>query len=578
MDFLLYLWHRRYSVALALALLIYAALALGAVREVGVVGEVAIGQALDAPPAVLVEIDPPRFASGVMVPSAGHRWGPLVLSQVRPVELLELGPLRLPLAINSYTGGPPDWPARAIFALTGSMLAVRSLHIALGALLIIGVHRLLRAYGSDIAASIAALVLATDAGFLFYRKALGGTELVLCAAGLLCFSALWSRRWSGATWGVLVFGVGVGLGLLAKVTFVITLVALGTTAALMRWDRPALRPPLPQNLWAPAVAVVGLTAPLWITAIHVYFGLDDQPRLRSHDFAGLQSDRVLRLLSLDAAPARESWNNLMFWAGDLYAFFGPAYGAEAPPTWSPWRIVAWIVAGTGALLGWRRRTASVPEALLRFLGVFLVLQVGLLLLVGRDLHHMGQASPTLAMVVGLGLERLAAVATPARSFARARTALLLALPWLATGIAASWRADATLRTIPVATFTTTGQRALLDLLRQHEVRRLVLCDYESYGMLEIGTRDWPVPPVIENAWGASSRAGQPGQPSRDALLDELLRRARGGHLLVVRPSAPMIYNLTPSAARLRVVAERTGTTVTAVGALPQDSATLYRVD
>ena len=209
-------WSKRFPHSLVLALLLYLGLAASTVRDVGVVGEVAAPWGLETPPEVVVA----WTDAGAPVLAGDHRAGPLAASQVRPTERLVLGPVSLPLAVNSYTGGPPDWPARAVHALTGSVRAVVALHVTLGALLLVLVHRFLRFHGSDIAAALAALVLATDWSFVFYRKVLGGTEILLQAAALLALWALWSRRWSGGRHGAAAIAVGVGVGLLAKATFV----------------------------------------------------------------------------------------------------------------------------------------------------------------------------------------------------------------------------------------------------------------------------------------------------------------------------------------------------------------------
>ena len=382
-------------------------MAATSVRQVGLVGEVAIGWGLGRPPAVLLSVDPAIWADGSAIPSGGSVIGPLVASQVRPIEALHVGPLWLPVAVNSYTGGLADWPARLIFGLTGSLAAVGALHVALGGGLIALAHRLIRTWGGEIAAAITALLLATDAGFLFYRKALGGTELMLMLAGLLCLWGLWSRRWAGGRWALLGFAAGVGLGIGAKITFVITLAALLGAALLTRWDKPALRPPLPRRWWAGGGVVLLLIAPLWITAIHHAFGVPAEGHVLSHDFPGLQIQRVAGFLSAADTPARERWSNLSYWAGNPYAFLAPAYGAKPVAAWGPLRVLAWVVLAAGVALAWRRRVASQKEALIRFLSVYLALQVGLLLLVARDLHHLAQATPTLALLGGLAIERLA---------------------------------------------------------------------------------------------------------------------------------------------------------------------------
>jgi len=556
---------------LLLALAIWAALALFTQREVGVVGEVAIGAALGRPPAVLVSLEPELWADGATPPSAGDVAGPLIASQVRPIERIRLGSLDLPLAINSYTGGLADWPARLLSWLGVGRAGLLALNLVLGALLITLVHRFLRFHGDGLAATTAALILATDAGFLFYRKALGGTELLLQAAGLLCLWSLWSRRWSGGRLAFFGFGLGVGLGLLAKATFVLTLLALGLTALLLRGDRPAMRPPLPQRAWTAAVAGLALLLPLVVTWAHHALRVPAVPHVLSHDFPGVQIHRVAGLLGGGAAAARESWANLGYWAGNPMAFLGPAYGAQAPPTWTPWRVIGWALLFAGAALSWRQRHPSPQEALTRFLSLYLPIQVGLLLLVARDLHHLAQATPTLALLAGLSLERLAAVNTPARSLPRARNTLLFALPWLIAGAQSSDTADAALKSVPSPLFAESGQAALVELLRQQGVTRVVDCDYELYGMLEVRAPEIHA----EHAWGAASQAGS--RAVKDELLPALLRRAVGAHLLVVRPTASMSYNLAPGPARVAAAAASAGLVAREVGALEGDRAVLYAV-
>ncbi len=534
------------------------------------VGEVAIGWAQGRPPAVLVSVEPAVWADGAAEPSAGHVLGPLVASQVRPIERLELGSLALPLAINAYTGGLADWPARLLVWLGGSPALVLALHLGLGALLIALVHRFLSFHGDGLAATVAALLLATDASFLFYRHALGGTELLLQAAGLLCLWSLWSRRWAGGRLAFFGFGIGVGLGLLAKVTFVITLFALALTTLLTRWDRPAMRPPLPQRASAALAATLLLILPLLIAFLHHWLAVPTDGHVLSHDFPGLQLRRVAGFLSMERAPARESLANLSYWAGNPFAFLGPAYKADAPPAWSPWRAVAWALLGAGVALSWRNRHPSPQEALTRFLSIYLLLQVGLLLLVARDLHHLAQATPTLALLGGLALTRLAAVATATRSIARLRNASLFVLPWLLSGLSAARSADPALQSIPSPLFARSGQEAIVALLREHDVRRLVACDYELYGMLEV-----LAPEVrVEHGWGAMSR-----QPNADRgdLLPPLLRRAEGAHYLVVKPTAPMIYNLAPGRAAVQKAAAEAGLRAEVLGALPGDRAVLYAI-
>ena len=121
------MWRRRTPLSLLVAILIYGLLSAVSATDMGIVGEVAIGWGLERPPQVLVSVDPMLWADGAAERSAGHRAGPLIASQVRPLEQLYLGGWTLPLAINQYTSGLPDWPSRLLFLMTDSVQAVQVL-------------------------------------------------------------------------------------------------------------------------------------------------------------------------------------------------------------------------------------------------------------------------------------------------------------------------------------------------------------------------------------------------------------------------------------------------------------------
>ena len=177
------------SLGLWVALFLYGVLTFGTVRAVGFVGEVDIGWALATPPRVLVQWRPPVESE------EGGEWGPLEARQTRPLESLVVGSTRIPLAINAYTGGAPDWPARLARAVTGARGAGVAVHVVFGALLLALTHRFLRFHGTATAAGGVALLLASDWAFVFFKKVLGGTEILLQTAGLLVLWSLWSRRW-----------------------------------------------------------------------------------------------------------------------------------------------------------------------------------------------------------------------------------------------------------------------------------------------------------------------------------------------------------------------------------------------
>ena len=424
-----------------MALLTYLVLAAVTVREVGVVGEVALGWSTGHAPRALVDANPPQWAEGTEASTVGHSAGPLVASAVRPLEALRLGPLSLPLAVNTYTGGPPDWPARLVFALSGRPGAVTALHVLLGALLLVMVHRFVRAHGTDVAAAAATLMLATDWHFLFYKKVLGGTEILLQAAGLVCLWAVWSRRWGSGRHGWMALGVGMGLGILAKSTFALTLLALGLAAVLTRRDRPNRRPLRPGGWGKAVLACVLVTSPLWVAALHRAFAPELPADFHTHDLGGPQWERVRNALQLGRTPIREELGNAAYWAGDPLGFLARAYGTGGGG-WTPWRLVGWLLLVGGTALAWRDRHPTPRLALHRFCTVFLSFQLGLMLLVARDLHHLAQSAPLLAIVGGLSIDALAGLRAPARGPVRARHALLLTLPWMFDGALTLWRTDA----------------------------------------------------------------------------------------------------------------------------------------
>lgn len=533
-------------VGLCAALLLYASLALTSGRAVGVVGEVDIGWALSDPPKVLTQWTPP------VTSEAGGTVGPLEARQTRPMESLVVGSARLPLAINAYTGGAADWPARAARALTGERSAGVAVHLLLGGVLILLCHRFLRFHGTHTAGSAAALLLASDWAFVFFKRVLGGTEILLQAAGLLVLWALWSRRWKGGRHGTIALALGIGLGIGAKVTFVATLLAFGGAALLTRWDHPRVKPPERVN-WAVLGGLPLLcVSPLLVSWAHHHLQ-GGGPHVISHDTLDLQLSRLRSGAHLD----RESLENLWRFLGNSLAWLHDAWGTPYMAALSAPRVLTFAVAAAGAVLEWRTRTHSPSAALLRFLSLAVPLQIALLFLLNRDLHHLAQASVPLACLVALGADRVAGEVANQRSFLRPVVTAILVLPAVIFGAHQLRRTDAQVDAARAHTFSAHGQSALVDLLRANSVSRLVVTDYELYGVLE------QLAPEIEvtHGWGAVSR--------KDRSIEGLRAVAAGGHYLSVAASQPMIYNWR---------AEGVGVQVGAVSDGSMNWAELYHVD
>ncbi len=567
------LLRRPSALPLALALYLLTALALGGL---GVVGEVGAAWTWGPPPRVAVALEGghPTWSGPGHEPHAGHALGPLRASWTRPTERLQVGSLWLPLAVNSYTGGPPDWPARAVHGLSGSWRAVRGLHLLLGAGLLVGMAALLRAVGLRELPGVALLVLATDWCFVFYRHALGGTELTLLAGGLLLLGARGRRRGGGPPPHVLM-GLALGLGLLAKATFLPTAVAFGLASLLTRWDRPGDITPAPLRPGRVLLLVALCTAPLWIAALHT-LALPEAP-VRSHDGLSMQLGRVgvglKALLAGEGGAAREAPETLLWFLLEPLRWFAPALGGREV-SWGcgAARVLGWGIALTGVALAWAGRPWRSPpgphDALLRWLSIAAPSQVLLLWLANHDLHHLAQAAPTMALLVGLGVERLArrlARSAPSRS----ALAMLLCLPLVAAGFVSVARTADVVDSVPAPAITEQGQRAIQALLEEHEVRQLWTCDYDLYGVLELRSPELE----LSHAWGAASAGGD-----RQATLRQLLLAARGAHLLLVRSAAPRIYDLSPRDAQVQRAAAAVGVDAVLVGSIEGEGwARLYRI-
>lgn len=546
-------------------LFVYAILAVCSAQEVGLVGEVAIGWGAATPPVVLAQLDP---ASSLGPPALG----PFQASQTRPIERLELGSgaqaLTLPLAINAYTGGASDWVARGVTAL-GGWRAGAWTGVALGALLLVLAARFLTFHAGSLAAGLVALLLATDWSFVFFKRVLSGTEVLLQAGGLLAVWALWSRRWRGGVHGTVGIALGAAFGLHAKATFVPTLAAIVLAALLTRRDRPALAAPVPLR-WGVLVAVPVLAlSPLLLANLHAY-SIPEALRVRSHDTLALQVAR-LSLPGSGSAMARESFANLTAFFGDPNAFWSWALHADVVSAFSWGRGLGFVVLGCGTWLAWadRRGAPSPSDALLRFFSVLFPLQTVLLFCANHDLHHLAQASLFGCIWLALAIARVTAVFARAHTLRRVVLAGALAVPTSVSGARQLLETDDVLRTAPQSTFRESGQEELLAMLAEAQVERLVTSDYEVYGMVDVRA-PWI---ATTHTWAAFSRK----VPTPAGVL----RLAQGGHYLSLRPTAPMIYNWSPNPAQVMQAAASVGVKARQVGQLSDDGgvwASLWKVE
>jgi len=521
----------------ALAAMAFVAIAWFASRDVGLVGEAAIAWAMRRPPRVAVDLAPLRWADGLADPTAGSAWGPLVASQVRPIERIHLAGIDVPLLVNGHTTALPDWPDALVYAATGSLSLVRFGHFLVGAAIILVSARLAARIGSPRAAVLVAVLLATDWAFGFYKAALGGTELLLQVAVLLGVSVLVGEGRCRT------LAAAMALGLVAKLAFVPVGCAMAIVY-LATGRRPARRE-LVLGLAAIALAAV----PYAVGAFH-HASIPSEPHVVSHDFPSVQWSRVTRWIRGGHGGARESLAAVGSFFGNPLAFFGPAYGAAAPSPFSPLRLLGWIFVLRGALGGGRT---------VRILGGFLVLSTVALLAAAREMHHLAMLTPALALWAALSLDALA-------KESNFRAAVVVAPLVIANAVALA-STGRVLATVHPPTFTTSDQAALVALLRDNGVQRVVVSDYASYGMLDVLAPDIDV----QHVWAYTSWRGTPGLPN-------VLRLASGAYLLVVESEAPLRYDLHPTLPTLEEKARFAGVGVTRAAALSGDRAVLYRVD
>jgi hypothetical protein len=270
----------------------------------------------------------------------------------------------------------------------------------------------------------------------------------------------------------------------------------------------------------------------------------------SHDYPAVQWSRVTRWISGGHGGARESLAAVGSFFGNPLAFFGPAYGATTPSPFSPIRLLGWIFVLRGALSGGR---------VVRILGAFLVLSTVAMLVVAREMHHLAMLTPALALWAALSLDALAKESD--------FRAVVVSSPLVVANALALAGTSRVLATVHPPTFTTSDQAALVSLLRDNGVQRVVVSDYASYGVLDVLAPDIEV----QHVWAYTSWRGTPGLPN-------VLRLAAGAYFLVVESEAPLRYDLHPTLATLEDKARFAGVGVTRAAALPGDRAVLYRVD
>ena len=146
--------------------------------------------------------------------------------------------------------------------------------------------------------------------------------------------------------------------------------------------------------------------------IHMQAGLEP---LSTHDHITTQWERVSDALSGENRPQRESLIALKAWLGNGTSFLGPAWGTNSIDWFSPLRLLGWGVILVGVRLAWLNKDPTPRLALNRFLSVFVPLQVALIWIVARDLHHIAIATPMLMLLAGVSIDTVCSHVTGRRN-------------------------------------------------------------------------------------------------------------------------------------------------------------------
>ena len=442
-----------------------------------------------------------------------------------------------PIWHNVYTASFPDWIHYIWFQATSNTNGIRILQLLFSTALIVQLCMWSKHLLSEKAQWILWLWMMNDWSFLFYKKALGTTEIGLQWALMLSVLILLQPKRFNTKY---LAGV-IGMGIWCKVTFALAVLPLlGLLYWIPKEDRARY------GIHILFGAVIGLLPHLLL----LYWTSQIDIPVRSHDFWTLQWERILSALTGGNTSIREQNWNVWTWLFDPLQFFTKAYGVASIP-WHGWgKIIVYL----GALLaGWQLRSNIQWQRLTW--GLFSI--VILLIWIAKDLHHLAMATPLLGLWLVYTFDQVSWKAPPL---------LVMGGLWFGTQIWTLTDAPKIINAVETPTFSEMRQQALEDLITQNDdIQRLITMDYEVYGVLEARMTWLPVthmwPQISTERWDA---------------LPKILLENKGSHLLVLKSSMPMIYNLQPSEQRLQRIGQEVGVSIERVGHV--DGMWLYRLD
>ena len=473
--------------------------------------------------------------------------GSCELQTTRPLVFCQLADWNIPISLNVYTPSIIDWPNAIVYQLFPSPITIRWLQYGMSVLATIWICCLLRPHVKKRYWYMYIILLTSDWMYLFYKKALSNTEIALQIGSILLGVSMLTNTTNRQKLAY----TGIAIGMVAKITFIVCIIPFLLIQTSI--DR--------QNTSSTIIRILGYVAILLCASIpnigtSIWIENHQQDILvYSHDFWSMQWQRVSMALQGQATSIRENHSNIWLWLLDPLPFFRTAYNVTTDITHTNVAIFGKFIGYIGCVIAlWH---TPIDQRWKKFapIGSFLLLSSLLLALVAKDLHHLAMLTPLLWFCIIAMLEN----STLSSKFKYSIFAV-----FLLTNLQILWRSPEIINSVRTPTFTEPQQQSLRSLLEKNNVRQVITMDYEIYGVLEI------ISPDIETThlWPAIST-------ERNNALPNIIQQAsHGGHLLVLRSSQAMIYNLQPSLEKLQNIA---GTTqIELVDSIP-DQVWLYRV-
>lgn len=481
--------------------------------SIGWVGEVSIGGLASEVPHVLESTEPMLWSDKEV--------GFLRESSTRPMLRMQWGQNWLPLAINQYTGGLSDWPARMLTVIGVEAQHTRWLYSIWAAGLCCFIMVWLNKNLPSQIAFWAGCSIALDWNLQVYRVALGGTEqLLLSAWAVSILLVLHSQHHR-------LLGLAVALGIHAKITFLFSVVPLFLSTKLFS---PANKTQWKWLLLPCALALF----PMMV----ILFNQD----IPSHDTFSLQLSRIKAAFEGTNSSPRETWYNAWVWVLEPSLFWAKHYKLPTS-TILPFRIIA--IAVGGGLTAWSWRLKSTHQSRLHILSLLLVLQFTILAWLAKDIHHFGVISITLS----LWMAWLAAHTWSQDRRPMKFLSTLMISFWVLASLGSLWQTPSQWASLKYHGLSKNTQKQLCSDLSDNGVQTVITMDYDIYGVFETEC------PSIKalHMWGVLAQR-------RGDALGDIVSMAKGKHILILNDSPPLVYNLRPKVKDLRAAAPQVSIT------------------